>query len=62
MPVTHGPTKCQMQQVGWNIPPCVIPSDFCRMKSDGVGWNVFRSILCNQYIDRKRQYQPCALF
>ena len=25
-----------MRQVGWKIVPCVIPYDFCRMKSDGV--------------------------
>ena len=47
MPVTHGPTKCRMRQVGWKIVLCVIPSDFCCMKSDGVGWNAFRSISQN---------------
>ena len=29
---------------------------FCRMKSDGVGWNTFRSIWHDQFIVRKRQY------
>ena len=28
-----------MRQVGWKIVSCVIPSDFCRMKSDGVEWS-----------------------
>ena len=44
MLVTHGPIKCRLRRVGWKIVPCVIQSDFCRMKSDGVGWNTLRSL------------------
>ena len=44
MPVTHDTTKCRMRQVGWKMVSCVMPYDFCCMKSDGVGWKAFRSI------------------
>ena len=44
MPVTHDTTKCRMRQVGWKIVPRVMPCDFCRMKSDGVGWSWMESV------------------
>ena len=33
-----------------------------RFLSYEVGWNAFKSIRRNQFIVRKRQYHPCALF
>ena len=49
MPVTHDPTKWRMRQVGWKIVPCVIPYDFCRMKSGGVGWSWTECVQIHNY-------------